>query len=133
MPVFSGHTGVTNVELLIYFFFLWGEGTISVIYWETQFILFVRVGIFLGGGGGGGYRGCKIQVAPPTNQNFLDDRSRPKPFHCFGSAHFKLNCLHFIRLLPVCLAKYLSSFCCDILEISKLSRVQKLFHFIDRK
>ena len=30
MPVFSGHTGVTNVELLIYFF-LWGEGTISVI------------------------------------------------------------------------------------------------------
>ena len=55
MPVFSGHTGVTNVELLIYIFFLWGEGTISVIYWETHFILlFVRVGIFWGGGGGGG-------------------------------------------------------------------------------
>ena len=56
MPVFSGHTGVTNVELLIYIF-LWGEGTISVIYWETHFILlFVRVGIFffLGGGGVGG-------------------------------------------------------------------------------
>ena len=54
MPVFSGHTGVTNVELLIYiFFFLWGEGTISVIYWETHFILlFVRVGIFWGGEGG---------------------------------------------------------------------------------
>ena len=51
VPVFSGHTGVTNVELL-YFFFFGGEGTISVIYWEIHFILlFVRVGIFWGGGG----------------------------------------------------------------------------------
>ena len=71
VPVFSGHTGVTNVELLIYFF-LWGEGTISVIYWETHFILlFVRVGIFLGGDGVG-YRGWDIwqnfRETPPHTQ-----------------------------------------------------------------
>ena len=73
MPVFSGHTGVTNVELLIYIF-LWGEGTISVIYWETHFILlFVRVGIFLWGEGGVGYRGWdniwqNFRETPPHTQ-----------------------------------------------------------------
>ena len=93
MPVFSGHTGVTNVELLIYFFFFVGGGyNFSYILGNTIYIICAGRHFFWGEGGGG-YRGCKIQVAPPTNQNFLDDRSRPKPFHCFGSAHFKLNCL----------------------------------------
>ena len=75
MPVFSGHTGVTNVELLMYFFFGGGggEGTISVIYWETHFILlFVRVGIFFWGGGGGviqrlGQHLAKFQRDPTTH------------------------------------------------------------------
>ena len=56
VPVFSGHTGVTNVELLIYIFVCGGRVRFQ-LYTETHFILlFVRVGIFWGERGGG-YKG----------------------------------------------------------------------------
>ena len=69
MPVFSGHTGVTNVELLIYIFFFVGEGTISV----TLYIIICAGRHFFGGGGGGGYKGWdniwqNFRETPPHTQ-----------------------------------------------------------------
>ena len=84
VPVFSGHTGVPNVELLIYIFFCGGEGTISVIYWETQFILlFVRVGIFLGGRGGD-TEVVKFKLPHPLIKTFWTTGAGQNPFTVSG-------------------------------------------------
>ena len=52
MPVFSGHTGVTNVELLIYFFFGGGGGgrvQIQLYTGNTLYIIICAGRHFLGG------------------------------------------------------------------------------------
>ena len=53
MPVFSGHTGVTNVELLIYIFFVGGGYNFSYILGNTLYIIICAGRHFLGGGEGG--------------------------------------------------------------------------------
>ena len=68
----------------IYIFFLWGEGTISVIYWETQFILFVRVGIFLGGGGGEDTEVVKFKLPHPLIKTFWTTGAGQNPFTVSG-------------------------------------------------
>ena len=73
MPVFSGHTGVTNVELLIYFFFFVGGGyNFSYILRNTLYII-ICAGRHFFGGRGGGYRGWdniwqNFRETPPHTQ-----------------------------------------------------------------
>ena len=72
MPVFSGHTGVTNVELLIYFFFVGGGYNFSYILGNTLYIIICAGRHFLGGEGGIqrlGQHLAKFQRDPTTHTN----------------------------------------------------------------
>ena len=72
VPVFSGHTGVTNVELLIYIFVVGGGYNFSYILGKTLYIIICADRHFLGGRGGG-YRGWdniwqNFRETPPHTQ-----------------------------------------------------------------